>query len=487
MELTPPPSNRRKLELLLEARYRKARTCFLTFRQVMNPKAKWGWWQREVAAELQQFKDDLLAGRRPKLVIQAPPQHGKSVQIIDFIAWLAGIDPDNRTIYTSFSDRLGVRANLRLQRMYDSAAYRRIFPGTKINTSNAVSVSGQYLRNREIIEYVGQLGFFRNTTVRGSITGESLDLGVVDDPIRGRADAQSETIRGAAWDWFTDDFFTRFSENAGLLIILTRWHIDDPVGRLIERYPDVVVKSYPAIAEQDEPHRKAGEALFPEHKSIEFLREREAIMDSSNWLALYQQRPTAKQGSVFKPDKIGTLEAVPNEAIRWVRGWDFAASDGVKSDYTAGPRIGVRPNGRLIISDVVRGQWITHERDEAVKNAAMRDGSSTTQSIPQDPGAAGKSQVHYLVTSVLAGHSVVSSPESGDKVVRAEPFAAQVNVGNVDMVRGDWNAKFIDELRSFPNGAHDDQVDGASRAYNQLMQNNLGMIEFMRQQAEGGG
>lgn len=411
------------------------------------------------------------------------PTHN-SVQVIDFIGWLAGRDPDNRTIYTSFSDRLGVRANLRLQRMYDSAAYKRIFPATRINTSNSVTVSGQYLRNREIIEYVGKKGFFRNTTVRGSITGESLDLGVVDDPIRGRADAQSETIRGAAWDWFTDDFFTRFSEDAGLLIILTRWHIDDPVGRLVERYPEVVVKSYAAIAEQDEPHRKMGEALFPEHKSIEFLREREAIMDSSNWLALYQQRPTAKSGAVFKPDKIGTLEAIPAEHIRWVRGWDFASSDGKKDDFTAGVRLGIRPNGRLVVSDVERGRWLTNDRDTAVKSAAQRDGNGTAQDIPQDPGAAGKSQVHYMVTQALAGHAVSYSLESGDKVVRAEAVAAQVNVGNVDMVRGEWNVKFVDELRSFPNGAHDDQVDGLSRAYNKLMGGNLGMIEYMRQQAE---
>jgi predicted phage terminase large subunit-like protein len=477
-------SNRRKLELLLEARYRKARTCFLTFRQVINPKAKWGWWQREVAEVLQQFEADLMAGKRPKLVIQAPPQHGKSVQIVDLIAWIAGRHPELRTIYASFSDRLGLRANLKLQRIFSSEAYQRIFPDViRLGTPG----SGVQ-RTQNFMEYGGQDGYFRNTTVRGSVTGESLDLGVVDDPIKGRADANSDTVRDAAWDWFTDDFFSRFSEDAGLLIILTRWHIDDPVGRLVDRYPDVIVKSYAAIAEEDEPHRKAGEALFPEHKSLSFLLERKAIMDSANWLALYQQRPTAKAGQVFKPDMIGVLEAVPADAIDvgWVRGWDMASSDGKKSDYTVGARLARRPNGRFIISDVVRGQWITHERDEAIKNAAARDGSGTTQDLPQDPAAAGKAQVHYLVTQALAGHSVSWSLESGDKVLRAEPFASQVNVGNVDMVRGDWNAKFVDELRTFPNGANDDQVDAASRAFNKLMGGNLGMLEWMRQQAGEG-
>lgn len=88
--------------------------------------------------------------------------------------------------------------------------------------------------------------------------------------------------------------------------------------------------------------------------------------------------------------------------------------------------------------------------------------------IPQDPGQAGKTQVLYL-TRMLAGYSVHSSPETGDKVTRAEPFAAQVNVGNVLMLRGAWNKAFVEELRAFPAGAYDDQVDGASRAFARLL------------------
>jgi predicted phage terminase large subunit-like protein len=459
-------SNNERLALLKEARFRKCRSDFLTYRQTINPKMKWGWWQREIAKELQQFYDDLIAGKRPKLVIQAPPQHGKSVQIIDFISWIAGKNPDFRTIYTSFSERLGIRANLRLQRLYSSEVYAEIFPETLINKSNAVTVSGQFLRNREIIEYVDRQGFFRNTTVRGSITGESLDLGVIDDPIRGRQDANSEAIRDSAWDWFTDDFFTRFSEEAGLLAILTRWHIDDPIGRLIDRYPDVKVLSYPAIAEEDEPHRKKGEALFPEHKSIEFLREREKIMDSGNWLALYQQRPTAAEGELFKPDQIQVIDALPYGHIQWVRGWDLAST--TDGDFTAGAKVGRLPDGRFVIADMVRLRVGPDERDAAMVNTASLDGVSTKISIPQDPGQAGKTQVLYL-TRELVGYPVDTSPESGDKVTRAEPFASQVNVGNVVMLRGSWNNALIDEMRMFPNGSFDDQIDSLSRAFSHLI------------------
>lgn len=474
-------SNREKLALLREKKRREVRGDFLAYRKLINPKAKWGWWQIEIARELQAFYNDLVAGKRPKLVIQAPPQHGKSVQVVDFISWLAGQNPDLRTIYTSFSDRLGVRANLRLQRLFDSELYRWAFPETLINQSNAVTVSGQYLRNREILEFVGRDGFFRNTTVRGSITGESLDVGIIDDPIRGRGDAQSETIRDAAWNWFTDDFFTRFSESAGLLTILTRWHIDDPIGRLISRDSTVRVLSYPAIAEEDEKHRRQGDALFPEHKSLEFLLERKKVMSEGNWLALYQQRPTASEGNLFKPDQIQVVDALPAGQIEWVRGWDFGST--TDGDYTAGAKLGKLADGRFVIGDMVHLQTGPDERDAALLNTARRDGRLAKQSIPQDPGQAGKTQALYL-TRMLAGFAVHSSPESGDKITRAEPFASQVNIGNVLMVRGSWNDSLINEMRMFPNGTYDDQIDGLSRAAEALMGSNTGMIDWMQQQTK---
>lgn len=462
-------SNRDKLALLKEYKLRQARADFLTFRKIVNPNNKWGWWQEEIAQILQQFYHDLIEGKRPKLVIQAPPQHGKSVQIVDFIAWVAGKNPDLRTIYTSFSERLGIRANLKLQRLYSSNLYREIFPDTQINQFNSVSVSGQSLRNREILEYVGRDGYFRNTTVGGSITGESLDLGVIDDPIKGRKEANSLTVRDGVWDWFTDDFLTRFSENAGLLTILTRWHVDDLIGRLIERVDGIQVKSYPAIAETDEAHRQRGEALFPEHKSLEFLLERKQAMPPANWAALYQQRPTLQEGGLFKPDRLHIIHALPADKIRWIRAWDLAstADDG---DYTAGALLGALSDGRFVIKHIARGQYDTDVRDDVLRNTAAKDGRAVKISIPQDPGAAGKAQILYL-TKQLAGFSVQSSLETGDKVTRAEPFASQVNVGNVLLLDdGTWDSHaLVAEMRHFPNGTHDDQIDALSRAFNELM------------------
>ena len=287
------------IELIEELAAKEAKENFWVYRQFINPNLKLSWFQKEIAYALMQFYQDYKAGKRPKLIIEAPPQHGKSVQVIEFISWLAGHDPKAKTIYTSFSERLGIRANLRLQRIFDSPKYKQVFT-TRLNTSNVVAISGQYLRNREILEYVDNEGYFRNTTIRGSITGESLDIGIIDDPLKGREEAQSATIREKTWDWLTDDFLTRFSDDGALLIIGTRWHIDDPIGRLRDLHKDIQVLSYKAIAEEDEKNRSKGEALFPSHKSIEFLLERKKLMSSLSWESLYQSNPIINTGTLSK-------------------------------------------------------------------------------------------------------------------------------------------------------------------------------------------
>jgi len=451
----------RDLDLIEQMAILEARESFYAYRQYINPKMKLGWWQREVSHLLQAFYVALMDGVRPKLVIQAPPQHGKSILIVDFLSWVAGKHPDFRTIYASFSERLGVRANLRMQRILSSDKYRKIFPDTKLGSGK-----DGVLRNHDILEYAGTEGYFRNTTVRGSITGESLDLGVIDDPIKGREQARSVTVRNATWEWLTDDFLTRFSEDAGLLCILTRWHVDDPIGRLQAIDPDVRVFSYPAIATKDEPNRKKGEALFPEHKSLDFLLGVKALMVPSSWESLYQQSPFIIEGEFFKPDNIGTLDTLPAGIPLFWRAWDLAATEG-GGDWTVGFKMGKLPDGRFVVADIVRIQKGPDGVQIALSNTASRDGSWTKIRLPQDPGQAGKAQAATL-TRLLAGYSVKCLTVSGEKTTRAEGFAAQVNVGNVLMVRASWNDDFIEELRMFPNGPHDDQVDAGSDAFNEL-------------------
>lgn len=469
------------LELLDQLAAVEARDSFWAYRRYINPKMKIGWWQKEIAAELQLFYEQLVAGQRPKLVVEAPPQHGKSKMIVEFITWVAGKNPDLKTIYTSFSERLGVRANLSAQRIYESDKYKRIFPDTQINSVGmSAGDAKNATRNREMLEYVGREGYFRNTTVRGSITGESLDLGVVDDPIKGREEAGSETVRDKTWDWFTDDFFTRFSDDAGLLAILTRWHIDDPIGRLrAQMGDDVRVISYPAIAIKNEQHRKAGDPLFPEHKSLEFLLERKAAMANVNWEALYQQNPQIVGGEIIKGEHFGRYKQAPIIKQRIIYA-DTAQKTAERNDFSVFECWGKGDDGKIYLLDLIRGKWEAPELERrAIAFWAKHAGSDSVvlgqlRQMKVEDKASGTGLIQGL--RAKAQIPVVGIERSKDKYTRLMDVLGYIESGYVMLPEdAPFTNDFIAECEAFTaddSHLHDDQVDPMMDAINDLLASN---------------
>lgn len=479
-----------KLKYVEELRVRQARDDFYAFRRFIHPKNKDGWFQRDVAQQLQHFYDALVAGKRPKLIIEAPPQHGKSVQVVDFIAWLSGKFPDCRTIYTSFSERLGVRANLSLQRVMSSDRYNKIFPKFKIPLKNSSSVSTQKLRNREIIEFLDTEGYFRNTTVGGSITGESLDLGVIDDPIRGRKDANSITVRNSCWDWFTDDFFTRFSEDAGLLCILTRWHVDDPIGRLIEANPDVKVCKYPAIADNDarlmnrDPRIKGScEALFPDHKSVEFLLERKAVMPAANWGALYQQSPYVQGGGIIKGDYFGRYDVLPILSYRAMFG-DTAFKKKESNDYQVASCWGLGKDGKLYGIDVLRDKFEADELEKRFPDFWHKHRKADTGILRYfgiEDKASGTELIQRMRKRIKPVIPVKAIPRNIDKYTRVSDVLGYIESGYVMLPNtAPWVYDFIKECEAFTaDDAHDndDQIDTMCDAISHMLHSGKPLLE----------
>lgn len=284
-----------------------------------------------------------------------------------------------------------------------------------------------------------------------------------DDLIRRRKDAESETYRNAAWDWYTDDVYTRLEPGGTICVTATLWHHDDVCVRMVASEPGRwTVLKLPAISDD-------GHALWPERWPLEELIRRRDVMVARQgprgWEALYQQNPTPREGAFYQVDKIQIVEAVP-AMLRKARGWDAAAS--LDGDFTAGPRLeGPCKDGFFYVTDVVRGRWEPGERDQKIRRTAEFDGPEVMVTMPQDPGAAGKSQGEAWVR-LLAGFNVEIVGVTGSKEVRGGPAAAQVNAGNVKMLRGDWNRDFIEELRLFPGGPFDDQCDGFADAFAKL-------------------
>jgi len=472
--LSPPPKDEfdtTEVLLMEEIERAKARESFLHFRHYVRPKLLDAWWQRDAAAHLQRFWRDLKAGKRPALVIQAPPQHGKTEGLIDFMAWAAGQDPKMRTIFASYSDDLGIRVNMSLQRMYDGPHYRRVFPKTKIGEENVVTQTGRWLRNSSILEYVGGDGSFRNTTVLGQINGQGLDLGVVDDPIKGRAEAQSKATRDKTWSWFTDDFFGRFSDHAGFVMIMTRWHLDDPVGRWLEHFPNTRVLRYPAIAEEDEKHRRKGEALFPELKPLSFLEARKQVLTQASWESLYQQRPIQAGGDMFPVERFKVVTTIDRSNIkRSVRYVDKAGTEDGGA-YTAASLVHDMRDGTTVVEDVLRGQWGALEREARLMQMASADMATYPRYqvwIEQEPGSGGKESVENTIRR-MKGCDVHADKVTGPKEIRAEPYAAQVQAGQVSIKAADWNRPFLEEHESYPMGRYKDQVDATAGAFNKLV------------------
>jgi len=453
-----------------EASEASARESFEFYRRHLTPRFVWdAWFPKKLARELRRFYDDFAAGKRPILVMTTPPQHGKSLAVIDFISWVIGHNPDLRVIYTSFSDRLSIRANLRIQRILDSAKYQQVFPGTRL----APRGSGTALRNYDMLEFIGRDGYFRNSTVLGSITGEALDLGVIDDPIKGRAEANALNNRDKVWAWLTDDVFSRFSDRAALLLIMTRWHLDDPAGRLLEREKGRVRElRFPAVAEHDEPYRKKGEALFPELKSLEFLEQRKQLYTQASWQSLYQCAPIQAGGDRFPVEKMTTLDYFDrNQVVRSVRYIDKAGTESGGA-YTAMVLMHILKDKTYVIEHVVRGQWAALERELKIKHWATTDRKNCRPGayevvVEQEPGSGGKESVEARIR-MLAGFKVTADKVTGSKEARADPFASQVQAGNVKLVAGEWHYNFLDELSSFPFGKYRDQTDAAAGAFNRL-------------------
>jgi predicted phage terminase large subunit-like protein len=447
-----------------------ARKEFYTFRQLIRPKLLDAWWQRDVAEALNQFWREFVNGQRPVLVLQAPPQHGKTEQIIDFIAWCAGKNPDLRTIFASYSDDLGIRVNLSLQRILDSERYRNVFGKTRLSEVNISTLAGRYLRNSSIVEYVGHDGSFRNTTVGGQINGQGLDLGFIDDPVKGRAEAQSKTIREKTWSWFTDDFFGRFSNSAGLVMIMTRWHMDDPVGKWIEYFPQTKVLRYPAIAIEDETHRKSGEPLFPELKSLEFLLARKQVLTTASWESIYQQSPIVVGGEMFPVEQFKIIQSFDRKNIRKSIRYVDKAATAEAGAFTAASLVHHMKDGTTIVEDMLRGQWSALEREQRILQAASTDKATCPRYalwFEQEPGSGGKESAENSIRR-FKGYDVHADRVTGSKEARAEPYAAQVEAGNVSLLAAGWNREFLDEHEQFPNGKYKDQVDATAGAFNKL-------------------
>ena len=221
--------------------------------------------------------------------------------------------------------------------------------------------------------------------------------------------------------------------------------------------------------EPDDPlGREIGELLWPEYQTLEFYEGKRRAGGEYEWASNYQQRPVPVSGTIFDSRMLEThtYPTCPgDDIVATCRAWDLAA--GPAGDYTVGLKMGRRSDGRYIVLDVVRFRADPSQVEATMRTVAELDGKGTKIALSQDPGQAGKSQIQYL-TRQLAGFSITSERETGEKIVRAAPCASQVNIGNVALLQGGWNRVFLTEIATYPSSRNDDQVDALSRCFGVL-------------------
>ncbi len=403
----------------------------------------------------------VLSGETKRLIINVPPRYSKTeLAVVNLMAYALGKFPDSEFIHTSYSGRLAANNSWQTRELVQHPEYREIFPDVRLRADSAAR--NEWRTTAGGCVYAVGAGGTITGYGAGKMRPEFGGAIVIDDPHKAD-EARSDLIREGVIEWFQNTLESRKNgPDTPIILTMQRLHDRDLAGWLLdggngEHWESLVL---PAI--QDD-----GTALWPFKHDIDELRRMEQAAPMT-FAGQYMQAPSPAEGNIFKPDKIQIVDAMPADpAIRWVRGWDLAATreePGKNPDWTVGFLLGFYPDGRLNIADVVRMRGSPDEVEAAIINTANADGRHVKISLPQDPGQAGKFQAQYLVRK-LQGYSVHTSPESGDKVTRAEPFASQINIDNASMVAAPWNNNLKAEMRVFPNGTHDDIVDAGSRAF----------------------
>lgn len=414
-------------------------------------------------------------GQIKRLLINVPPGCMKSLTTnVFWPAWEWGPRGQQRLRYisASYEKGLATRDLVRCRDLIQSEWYSRLWPIRFKDDQNLKT----YYQN-------GHQGWRLAASVGGALTGYRGDRINIDDPHDVKS-AESEKKREEALRWFTETLPTRLnnSKESTIVVVMQRLHERDISGLILKELGDTWEKLILPMEYEGarkciiratkwmDPRREEGDLLWPERfgrAEVEQLKETfRAQGGSYAEAAQLQQRPAPRGGGLFKRKDFEMIDAAP-EGGRTVRGWDLAASTKRHAAWTVGLKLRLVA-GKLYIMDVVRRRASPNEVHEMIMDCAKKDGKRTAISIPQDPGQAGMAQ-RAALSAKLHGYRFHFSAETGDKDDRAIPIAAQVEAGNVYVVRGAWNDVFFSEAELFPGSEFKDQIDAFSRAYSRLL------------------
>lgn len=397
----------------------------------------------------------IAEGEQMHLMIEMPPRHSKSMTVTEtFPSYFLGRNPDKRVITSAYSDDLARKFG-RLNRNKFGEFGKRVF---NIDLSRDNSSTSDWGLSKHI-------GGMISTGIGGSITGQGADCMIIDDPIKNNKEAMSSTIRENIWAEWESTLSTRLHDGASVIVIMTRWHEDDLIGRLLERSPYNWTRlRLPAIAEDEDDllNREIGQALCPElGYDEEWASFKKIEVGSRTWASLYQQRPSPEEGSIFKREWLQYFDTAPTQYDDIVISWDFTFKDTDTSDYVVG-QVWQKTGANFYCIDQVRGQLNFTQSVQAVIN--LRNKHPRCRTILIEDKANGPAIINTLKQKV-SGIIPINPKES--KIARAYAVTPYFEAGNVFFKRDLPQINdTIEEMASFPSGKTDDICDSATQALN---------------------
>lgn len=395
------------------------------------------------------------------------PTHNSDLASRYLPAWFLGRFPDAEVMSTAYAADLSQGFSRDVKSIINDERYANVFPGVSLDTGT---------NNASERRIAGRAGRLYAVGRGGAATGRGCSLLVVDDMIKNREEADSAVVREAAWRSLTDDFMTRLAPVHIVLVVNTRWHVDDICGRIHERTDpkgEHYDAAFPSFERLHYSARVEGGGYLHEARfGRSWYEAQYATLGPYGSAALLDGEPVVRGGNFIQTDGIQWVEEFP-AGVAWVRCWDLASTEKevAKSDpdWTVGARVAVDVDEAgaetLCVDDVVMIRAEASRRNALIKATARRDAA---HGVPQwIEAVAGYKDSYTTLRDALAGVAVVSRITlSGDKVVRAGRIEPHFAAGRVMMRRGaPWKGEVVKQLQDFPSGRHDDVVDAISSGY----------------------
>jgi len=438
-----------------EARKELARRSYIKYVEYVHE----GRWVRSAHTNLIcDYVEKILSGEIKRLILSVPPQHSKSMTVTETLpSYYLGKFSDRRVIEASYGDDLARRFGRRNKQKIEQFG-KDLF---NIELSKSSSSDTEF-------EIEGTKGSMISRGIMAGITGQPADLIIIDDPIKNKLEANSQTYRDRLWEEWLNSLNTRLSANGSVIIIQTRWHEDDLAGRLLTYEKDKwTYVNIPCEAEENDIlGRQIGDALFPEiGKDNAWLKEfKESYTSqegSMTWNALFQGRPTAQEGNLIKRAWFKYYKELPTIAYKLIS-VDATFKDGDNNDFVA-IQVWGKINADCYLIDRIKERMDFPTTLQAIKNMVAKHANYNALLV--EDKANGSAIISMLQKQI---HGVIPINPEGGKVARVNAISPMIESGNVYLPETAWVNDFVNECVSFPNATHDDEVDGMSQALNRL-------------------